>query len=80
MNWDFLKPLLQGWATNALAGVGAAMGLTGEGKTQFVGAGMVILSFVWEWWKSRGAAMVEDEVKRLRETKIITPANPPVQK
>ena len=54
MDKEFLQPLLAGAARQGIAALGAYMGFTGSTQTQFVGAGMVIVSLGWEWWQQRG--------------------------
>jgi hypothetical protein len=66
-NWDFLKPLLSGWTTNLLAAAGLHLGLTGTDEQKFIGAGLVMASFVWEWWKAKGAGEFMALLKRVTQ-------------
>lgn len=79
-----LTPILAGIARHALTTLGGGLVAGGymesSDTSSFVGAGMVILGIIWSWWNKRGQAMVIDEIKRLRATKIAMVPTPEVKK
>lgn len=58
MDMEFAKPYLAMLARGGLTTVGGAMGLTGDGLHQWVGAGMVMAGFAWGWWNHEGQKKV----------------------